>query len=69
MAFAFGSCEKAFNIYNVMLRQLIPHDGNFSGSDPLALIVEESEDAPDPCGYLDTPTVCIQELECLTTCI
>ena len=33
------------------------------------MVVEESEDAPDPCGYLDTPTVCIQELECLTTCI
>ena len=40
-----------------MPRQLIPHDGSFSGDDPLALVVEESEDAPDPRGYLDTSMV------------
>ena len=42
-----------------MPRQLIPHDDSFSGDDPLALVVEESEDAADPCDHLDTPTVCV----------
>ena len=58
VVFAFGSCGRPFNIYSVMPRQLIPHDGTFSEDDSLALVVEESEDAPDPCDYLDTPIVC-----------
>jgi hypothetical protein len=58
IAFAFGSCEKPFSLYTVVPRQLIPHDGTFTGDDPLAVVVEESEDAPDPCDYLDAPTVC-----------
>ena len=47
-----------------MPRQLIPRGGTFSGDDPLALVVEESEDAPDPCVYLDAPKVYVQQLEC-----
>ena len=40
-----------------MPRQLIPCDGNFSDDSPLALVVEEAEDAPEPCDYLDAATV------------
>jgi hypothetical protein len=57
IAFAFGSCEKPFSLYTVVPRQLIPHDSTFTGDDLLAVIVEASEDAPDPCDYLDAPTV------------
>ena len=53
IAFAFGSCGNPFNLYSIMPRQLIPYDGNFSGDVPLALVVEESEDAPEPCDYLE----------------
>ena len=60
----FGSRGKPFNLCSIMSRQLIPRGGTFSGDDPLALVVEESEDAPDPCDYLDAPTVYVQQLEC-----
>ena len=30
----------------------IPHDGAFKDDVPLALVVEEEKDAPEPCDYL-----------------
>ena len=40
-----------------MPRKRIPHDGTFKDDVPLALVVEEEEDAPEPCDYLNNSMV------------
>lgn len=48
--FGFGG---PFNLYN-MPRQLIRWKAKFPANVPLALVVEEAKDAPDPIDYLST---------------
>lgn len=55
IAFAFGSCTRPFNLYTVMPKTLVSYSGDnlhLDATSPLALIVEEDDDATDPLLYM-----------------